>query len=153
MQKRKYLFACIPKSEQVDDSSAKCSSTPMRHMYVAKGRPWSGSSVYNNTSQRGQVRDHIAGARPQATERSSGGTGNLRKSRLDLTSDRVRFGARPIVAGDAWRTRRGGAASEPAAKPLVKKVAKEGTGRMRRRRRNSGCVSKGALYSNKVRYN
>lgn len=85
--------------------------------------------------------------------RPSGGTGNLRKSRLDLTSDRVRFGARPIVAGGAWRTSATRRSREPAAKLLTEKVAEEGTRRMRRRRRNSGCVSKGALYSNKVRYN
>lgn len=46
---------------------------------------------------------------------------------------------------------------EPAAELLMEKVAEGGTRRMRRRksrgRRNSGCVSKGALYSNKVRYN
>lgn len=92
-----------------------------------------------------------------------GGTGNLRESRPDLTSDRVRFGVRPIV-GAALRERD---AKEPSQRRSScsknkKTTTSENMEMWRRRKRgaretereeHSGCVWKGALYSNKVRYN
>lgn len=63
-----------------------------------------------------------------------GGTGNLRESRPDLTSDRVRFGVRPIV-GAALRERD---AKEPSQRRSScsknKKTSKNMEMRRRRKR-------------------
>lgn len=66
-----------------------------------------------------------------------GGTGNLRESRPDLTSDRVRFGVRPIV-GAALRERD---AKEPTSqrRSSCSKNKKTSKNMEMRRRRKRGA--------------
>lgn len=91
--RKKGIFICAHsrKLEQMDGNfETLCISFILTSYICGKKKTLiPGSSVYDNISQRRQVR----GDRLEAF----GGTGNLRESRLDLTSDRVRFGGRPIV--------------------------------------------------------
>lgn len=92
--RKKHIYLCTFQSQNRWMVTSKHYSlyifyTHSVHMQQKEDFDSVGSFVYNNISQWRQVRDHRLGA--------FGGTGNLRKSRLDLTSDRVRFGIRPIV--------------------------------------------------------